>query len=156
MQLACVSACKLFLFVCVQGVLDGLSEAPANTDAVLATSEKNVGDGAGVAFRFEQTTTSTVVHFDLPGACEGGKAVRPEIAPPSHNDFTRFTETEQAAVEVARRNGRVTAKALMDAAGVGRTNATSTLKALVEKGVLVWVGKSVRDPRQYYRLPEEG
>ena len=57
---------------------------------------------------------------------------------------------------MARENGRVTARELADGAGVGRTKAKDTLKALAEGGVLVWVGKSVRDPRQYYRLPDEG
>ena len=65
-------------------------------------------------------------------------------------------ETEQVAVEMARENGRVTARELADGAGVGRTKAKDTLKALAEGGVLVWVGKSVRDPRQYYRLPDGG
>ena len=40
---------------------------------------------------------------------------------------------------------------LMAEADVGKMKATETLKTLVSKGVLEWVGASTNDPRQYYR-----
>ena len=117
---------------------------------------KEACEAAGVAFRFEQTVTSTVVRFDLPGSREAGKVAPSEARPPVLKDPSVFTETELTAIDIARESGRVTAKALADAAGVGRTKASETLKALTERGALIWVGKSVRDPHQYYRLPDEG
>ena len=117
---------------------------------------KEACETAGVMFRFEQTVTSTVVRFDLPGAREAGKDAPTEVRSSMREEFGAFTETELAAIGIARESGRVTAKALAGAVGVGRTKASGTLKALAEGGVLVWVGKSVRDPHQYYRLPDKG
>ena len=117
---------------------------------------KEACEAAGVAFRFEQTVTSTVVRFDLPGSREAGKVAPSEARPPVLKDSSAFTETELTAIDIAREGGRVTAKALAGAAGVGRTKASETLKALTERGALIWVGKSVRDPHQYYRPPDEG
>lgn len=54
-------------------------------------------------------------------------------------------------MKIAHKNGRVTKKALMERAGVGKTKATETLKTLASKGVLEWVGASTNDPRQHYR-----
>ncbi len=116
---------------------------------------KEACEAAGVAFRFEQTVTSTVVRFDLPGSREAGKVVPSEARPSKSKGSSAFTEAELAAIDIARKGRRVTARALADATGVGRTKASETLKALVERGALIWVGKSVRDPHQYYRLPDE-
>lgn len=107
---------------------------------------KEACEATGVAFRFEQTATSTVVRFDLPGSREVGKVAPSEARPPAPKDSSAFTETELTAIDIARESGRVTAKALADAAGVGQTKASETLKALTERGALIWVGKSVRDP----------
>lgn len=80
-----------------------------------------------------------------------------EDAPSGHKAVSvagrlQLDEAEQIAVDIARENGRVTKKKLMEVAGVGRTKATGTLKSLADKGTLVWVGKSPNDPHQYYRL----
>lgn len=92
----------------------------------------------------------------MPGRSVSGKVALPKSQPPMRKGPNAFTETELVAIDIARENGRVTAKALADAAAVGRTKASETLKALAESGNLIWVGKSVRDPHQYYRLPDEG
>ena len=62
-----------------------------------------------------------------------------------------FDSVEAAAMEIARKNGRVTKRELMAEADVGKMKATETLKALASKGMLVWVGASTNGPRQYYR-----
>ncbi len=62
-----------------------------------------------------------------------------------------FNPAEAAAMEIARKNGRVTKRELIAEAGVGKMKATETLKALVSKDMLEWVGASANDPRQYYR-----
>lgn len=54
-------------------------------------------------------------------------------------------------MKIARKNGRVTKKALMERAGVGKTKATEALKTLASIGALEWVGASTNNPRQYYR-----
>lgn len=54
-------------------------------------------------------------------------------------------------MKIAHKNGRVTKKALMERAGVGKTKATETLKRLAEIGLLEWIGASTNNPRQYYR-----
>ena len=54
-------------------------------------------------------------------------------------------------MKIARKNGRATKRELMAEAGVGKMEATETLKTLASKGMLVWVGASTNDPRQYYR-----
>ena len=59
---------------------------------------------------------------------------------------------ERMAYEVAAECGRVTTKALADAAGVGRQTASSTLKAMARRGLLVWHGHGVNDPSQYYTV----
>lgn len=63
-------------------------------------------------------------------------------------------EAEKVAVRIARDEGRVTKKGLMEQAGVGRTKATETLKRLADKGILAWVGKGTNNPYQYYLLSE--
>ncbi len=62
-----------------------------------------------------------------------------------------FDPAEATAIEIARKNGKVTKKELMEEAGIGKTKATDTLKALADRGVLKWVGTSTNDPRQGYR-----
>lgn len=65
-----------------------------------------------------------------------------------------FDPTEAAAMEIARKNSKVTKRELMEKAYVGKTKAAGTLKKLAGKGALVWVGRNARDPCQYYRLPD--
>lgn len=113
---------------------------------------KRYCDAEGVKFSYRQTANTTVIRFDRPSA-----QVIEEL--PSSAESTgrprelagSFNPTEAIAMKIARKNGRVTKRELMAEAGVGKTKATETLKALASKGVLEWVGASTNDPRQYYR-----
>lgn len=62
-----------------------------------------------------------------------------------------FDPAGAAAIEIARKNGRVTKRELMAEAGVGKMKATEALKTLASKGMLEWVDASANGPRQYYR-----
>lgn len=113
---------------------------------------KRYCDAEGVGFSYRQTSSTTVIRFERPGAQiteeahsgtqSAGKSQRPEGP---------FDPAEAAAIEIARRNGRVTKRELMEEAGVGKMKATEILKVLADKGALEWVGTSTNDPRQYYR-----
>ena len=107
-------------------------------------------------FRFEQTVNSTVVVFERPGSQVNdrtGSAICDVVnAVADSATFENLDEAEKVAVRIARDEGRVTKKELMEQAGVGRTKATKTLKQLVDKGILAWVGNGTNDPYQYYRL----
>ena len=99
-----------------------------------------------------------MIRFERPGAqgdtrvnSAAGNAAGPAA---SSAPFEATDEAEKVAVRIARDAGRVTKKALMEQAGVGRTKATKTLKQLAEKGVLALVGKGTNDPYQHYRLNE--
>lgn len=61
-----------------------------------------------------------------------------------------FDPAEAAAMEIARKNGRVTKRELMAEASVGKMKATEALKTLDSKGMLERVGASTNGPRQYY------
>lgn len=109
-------------------------------------------EAAGVSFHFEQTVNSTVIVFDRPGSqAEAAIAAGGITAPAVHNSFDELNEAEKIAMQIARDSGRVTRKALIEQAGVGRTKAAKTLKHLSEMGALTWVGKAKYDPYQYYR-----
>lgn len=113
---------------------------------------KRYCDAEGVKFSYRQTTNTTVIRFDRPGA-----QVIEEL--PSSAESTgrprelaeSFNPTEAIAMKIARKNGRVTKRELVAEANVGKMKATETLKTLASKGVLEWVGASTNDPRQYYR-----
>lgn len=99
-----------------------------------------------------------MIRFERPGVqldaqvnSAAGDAAGPAA---SSAPFEATDEAEKIAVRIARDSDRVTKKALMEQAGIGRTKATKTLKQLAEKGVLTWVGKGTNDPYQYYRLNE--
>lgn len=99
-----------------------------------------------------------MIRFERPGAqgdarvnSAAGDAAGPAA---SSAPFEATDEAEKVAVRIARDSGRVTKKALMEQAGVGRTKATKTLKQLAEKGVLAWVGRGTNDLYQHYRLNE--
>lgn len=62
-----------------------------------------------------------------------------------------FDPAGAAAMEIARKNGRVTKRELMAEAGVGKMKATEAPKTLASKGMLEWVDASANGPRQYYR-----
>ncbi len=123
-------------------------------------------DAAGVKFGYRQTVNTTVIRFDRLGAQatymdEDGNPV------PAHADAwagkqgkggqaepsRQLDENEKIAVDVTRERGRVSVKSLAESAGVGRDAARSTLRRLADDGILEWVGKGPRDPRQHYRLP---
>lgn len=123
-------------------------------------------DEAGVTFRYEQRQGFTVLTFDRPSSQityvnETGSPVPPPAgAWGSRQEKTQAKSTfaivlnnsEQTAVNIASREGKVTWRNLSDSAHIGRDTARSTLRNLAEKGILEWVGKSQNDPHQHYRL----
>lgn len=62
-----------------------------------------------------------------------------------------FDPAGAAAMEIARKNGRVTKRELAAGADVGKMKATEALKTLASNGALERVGASTNGPRQYYR-----
>ena len=60
---------------------------------------------------------------------------------------------ERKAMELATANGTVSTGILADEAQITKRTASTTLKKLSERGLLERVGKSARDPKQFYRLP---
>ncbi len=113
---------------------------------------KRYCDAEGVGFSYRQTSSTTVIRFERPGAqiMEEAPSGAQSAGKPQRAEGP-FDPAEAAAIEIARRNGRVTKRELMEEAGVGKTKATEILKVLADKGVLEWVGTSTNDPRQYYR-----
>lgn len=119
---------------------------------------KRACDVAGVAFSYHQDVNATVIRFERTGSQVNDRgniaADGTTVIAANPSAFEGLNEAEKTAVQIARDSGRVTKKALMEQAGVGRTKATKTLKQLAEKGVLAWVGRGTNDPYQYYRLNE--
>lgn len=110
-------------------------------------------EAAGVSFHFEQTVNSTVIVFDRPGSqAKISASINNGTVPAAQDFFDAFNKAEKVALQIAHDSGRVTRKALMGQAGIGRTKASDTLKRLAETGALTWVGKDKYDPYQYYRL----
>ena len=110
---------------------------------------KETCEAAGVSFKFEQTVTSTVVRFNLPGARGGENAATPESATASI-DAPTLSENERIAIDMAAKHGKATPKTLASQAQISRKTASLVLKGLEEKGVLRWSGKSTTDPYQFY------
>lgn len=119
---------------------------------------KRACDVAGVAFSYRQDVNATVIRFERTGSQVNDRgniaADGTTVIAANPSALEGLNEAEKTAVQIARDSGRVTKKALMEQAGVGRTKATKTLKQLAEKGVLAWVGRGTNDPYQYYRLNE--
>lgn len=119
---------------------------------------KRACDVADVAFSYRQDVNATVIRFERTGSQvndrENIAADGTTVIAANPSALEGLNEAEKTAVQIARDSGRVTKKALMEQAGVGRTKATKTLKQLAEKGVLAWVGRGTNDPYQYYRLNE--
>ena len=119
---------------------------------------KRACDVAGVAFSYRQDVNATVIRFERTRSQvndrENIAADGTTVIAANPSALEGLNEAEKTAVQIARDSGRVTKKALMEQAGVGRTKATKTLKQLAEKGVLAWVGRGTNDPYQYYRLNE--
>ena len=113
---------------------------------------KETCEAAGVSFKFEQTVTSTVVRFNLPGARGGENAATPESATASI-DAPTLSENERIAIDMAAKHGKATPKTLASQAQISRKTASLVLKGLEEKGVLRWSGKSTTDPYQFYEFP---
>ena len=113
---------------------------------------KRYCDAEGVKFSYRQTANTTVIRFDRPGA-QVTREFLPDAESPKKPQMPErpFDAAESAAMEIARKNGRVTKRELMAEAGVGKMKATETLKTLASKDMLEWVGASTNDPRQYYR-----
>ena len=119
---------------------------------------KRACDAAGVAFSYRQDVNATIIRFERTGSQVNDRgniaADGTTVIAANPSALEGLNEAEKTAVQIARDSGRVTKKALMEQAGVGRTKATKTLKQLAEKGVLAWVGRGTNDPYQYYRLNE--
>lgn len=117
---------------------------------------KRYCDDSGVAFCYRQTANTTVIHFDRPGAQISDETViNVRSTKESQGIEEALDQAEASALAIARNNGRVTKKELMEEIGIGRTKATRTLKKLAEQGLLVWVGKNTNDPHQYYNIPDD-
>lgn len=69
------------------------------------------------------------------------------------NSYASLTDREKTAVNIAASTGRVTSRELAEAASISQQTASNTLRNLAANNILIWVGKSVRDAYQYYRLP---
>lgn len=119
---------------------------------------KRACDVAGVAFSYRQGVNATVIRFERTRSQVNDRgniaADGTTVIAANPSALEGLNEAEKTAVQIARDSGRVTKKALMEQAGVGRTKATKTLKQLAEKGVLAWVSRGTNDPYQYYRLNE--
>ena len=113
---------------------------------------KEACEAAGVSFKFEQTITSTVVRFDLPGAREDKNAATLESAA-APIEVPTLSENERIAIDMAAKHGKATPKTLASQAQISRKTASLVLKGLEKKGVLRWSGKSTMDPYQFYELP---
>ena len=103
-------------------------------------------------FSYRQTANTTVIRFDRPSAQVTSEFL-PDAESPKKPQMPErpFDPAEAAAMEIARKNGRVTKRELRAEAGIGKTKATETPKTLASKGMLEWVGASTNDPCQYYR-----
>lgn len=110
---------------------------------------KEACEAAGVRFRFEQTVNSTVVVFERPGLQKA--AFRRTAA----DNRPLLSERERAAMAIAAAQGKITTSDLARESNVGRKTASKTLKDLAGRGLLEWVGKSPKDPHQFYRMPSE-
>lgn len=110
---------------------------------------KEACEAAGVRFRFEQTVNSTVVVFERPGLQKA--AFRRTAA----DNRPLLSERERAAMAIAAAQGKITTSDLARESNVGRKTASKTLKDLAGRGLLEWVGKSPKDPHQFYRMPSK-
>jgi ATP-dependent DNA helicase RecG len=67
--------------------------------------------------------------------------------------YRDLSEPELSAVQIVYMRGRVTVKQLADHLGRSAKFARSTLRGLVDKGVLSWHGSGPNDPSQHYSFP---
>ncbi|WP_302719140.1 RNA-binding domain-containing protein [uncultured Senegalimassilia sp.] len=125
---------------------------------------KEACKAAGVRFRFEQTVNSTVVVFGRPGS-------QVTVAGDDHNSegktacatndgswgamLDSLGKSERKAMELAAANGSVSTSVLAEGAQITKRASSAALKRLAERGLLEWVGKSARDPKQFYRIPSD-
>lgn len=123
---------------------------------------KEACEAAGVRFRFEQTVNSTVVVFERPGSqvtvTEGDSVGEDGATSDTGNTawnaiLDGLGKSERRAMELAAANGSVSTSALAEGAQITKRASSAALKRLSERGLLEWVGKSTRDPKQFYRLP---
>lgn len=102
-------------------------------------------------FRFEQTVNSTIVVFERPGSqvtvTEGDSAWSAML--------DGLGKSERRAMELAAANGSVSTSALAEGAQITKRASSAALKRLAERGLLEWVGKSARGPKQFYRIPSD-
>ena len=98
---------------------------------------KRACDAADVAFSYRQDANATVIRFERTGSQVNDRgniaADGTTVITANPSALEGLNEAEKTAVQIARDSGRVTKKALMEKAGVGRTKATKTLKQLAEK-----------------------
>ncbi len=65
-------------------------------------------------------------------------------------DQIRLTKNQRIALDLAQSQGHVTTAMLVEATGISRQTASTTLKGLAQKNLLYWHGKNKQDPSQYY------
>lgn len=61
-----------------------------------------------------------------------------------------LSENERLVIEAVERMGRIATGATAELTGLSRQGAADLLRRLESRGMLVWHGKSVHDPRQHY------
>ena len=109
-------------------------------------------EAAGVAFRFEQTVTSTVVRFDLPGSRGTGAGKASSTGEVARVARCVTADRASIAMRLASEKGRVTTREFAEAAEVGRLTASRVLRELADADKLEWVGSSPNDPQQFYKV----
>lgn len=66
-----------------------------------------------------------------------------------------LSRNEIAAVRIAAEKGRVTTRGLAEDRGITTRTASGMLKGLADQGILIWHGKSMHDPHQYYEVAQK-
>lgn len=116
---------------------------------------KDLCDRADIRFEYKNDPQGTVLCFYRPNwfeeenASAGSKAL---TQGKGMRRADRAREREEAALRIARSDGKVTTASLVDATGAGRRTAATTLKKLADSGKLEWHGTSLSDPTQYYTI----
>ena len=116
---------------------------------------KEACEAAGVSFRFEQTITSTVVRFDLPGSRSAVASKADSTEKTAQTVSLAIVDRASIAMRLASEKGRVTTKELAEATGVGRLTASRVLRELADEDKLEWVGSSPNDPQQFYKAKDD-
>lgn len=105
---------------------------------------------AGVKFEYRQDDDCTKLVFHRPGShlVDDAAIVSEGLAKGA------LSAREQLALDIAAKEGRVTTGVFAETAGISRQAAAPILRKLAEDRMLVWHGKSTRDPHQYYAITD--